>query len=1015
MRQLWAGIRDSHHTALQVSAGLALVCLLATLALAVRALSSASDLQSRLDRSYALSAAEQQLLPGLASGDAPRVESALAALLRQPEFAFRYLAVRDGSGSVLAADGLHESLNRRSDLPESWRRWLRATLYTAFGETGELTLREGSRTLGAVEYAIGSPNARLVRDEAVDRLRTTGFVGAVLALGFGVALVLLLRATLAQPTLPAARLRTPRGENGAKPKTAESASGSSTAAFEELAIAVIDVDAELRVLGLNRTAVALTGWSEADAVGQLVYTVFHARDDSGAPIQSPAERCLREAHEQPAQELRLRPRGGSGRDAMVEARAIRRNGGARMLFQDIGGRVASREALRAEARVAQGVIDQLLEAVLTTDPAGVVKTANARALRMFGYGAEEMLRMTVARLLPVPFMNTPGLKLTDYMPGGQTRLPKLAGWRKDATTFPAELTVEPMRALDEERLVVIIRDITEQLRSQSLAQRLGRLLDSASEEVYIFDAQSLYFIEVNKGARRNLGLKPDQLARMSLASIATDLEPAMLQSYLARLRGGEAEHVSYKTSHKRSDGSTYPVEVRLSFSRDEEPPVFMAIALDITEREAAEKRMRQLAHYDGLTNLPNRALLFDRLKQAMLVAQRTGRQLAVLFMDLDGFKPVNDAYGHEAGDLVLQAVADRLNGGLRAADTVARFGGDEFVVLAHGQRDTDDTMMLAAKVHDLFKPAFDVRGQKMHLSTSIGITLYPADPADAEGLLRHADAAMYQAKQKGQGCTHLHVLADPGAKPRAHRGDLAAEINAGLTTRQFQLQFWPVLGAGGLVAAAVADFYWMHPEYGRVESREALGAARRAGLNAAIEAWMLDECAAQHRQGQQQGLPALPVIVALSARQWRDPEFPERLLKLMDRASASMKMLIPLIDGSDWPEAASAVQMLWSSLFQRGLRLAVSQPPPDASMEGVGLVVMPHAGERALEGELARAQLRRFAKLELPLLVEGVATPAEWERLRSQGASHGTGPGLQAPLTPLEYSGWIAARGARPL
>ena len=102
MRQLWAGIRDSHHTALQVSAGLALVCLLATLALAVRALSSASDLQSRLDRSYALSAAEQQLLPGLASGDAPRVESALAALLRQPEFAFRYLAVRDGSGSVLA-------------------------------------------------------------------------------------------------------------------------------------------------------------------------------------------------------------------------------------------------------------------------------------------------------------------------------------------------------------------------------------------------------------------------------------------------------------------------------------------------------------------------------------------------------------------------------------------------------------------------------------------------------------------------------------------------------------------------------------------------------------------------------------------------------------------------------------------------------------------------------------------------------------------------------------------------
>jgi diguanylate cyclase (GGDEF)-like protein/PAS domain S-box-containing protein len=686
-----------------------------------------------------------------------------------------------------------------------------------------------------------------------------------------------------------------------------------------------------------------------------------------------------------------------------------------MIFQDIGSRVSGREMLKAEVRVAQGVVDHLLEGVFTTDTAGVIKTANARALRMFGYSAEEMQRMTVARLLPVPFMNTPGLKLTDYIPGGQARMPKLAGWRKDATTFPAELVVETMQAGSEERLVVIICDITERLRSQSLAQRLGRLLDAASEEVYIFDAQSLYFIEVNKGARRNLGLKSDQLARMSLASIATDLDSTLLQGYLARLRGGETEHVSYKTEHRRSDGSTYPVEVRLSFSRDEEPPVYMAIALDITERESAEKRMRQLAHYDALTNLPNRTLLFDRLKQAMLVARRTGRQLAVLFLDLDGFKPINDVHGHEAGDSVLQAVADRLNAGLRAADTVSRFGGDEFVVLAHGQRDTDDALALAAKVHEVFRPPFEVRGQKVVLTASIGITLFPADPSDAEGLLRHADAAMYQSKQQGPGCSHLHVLADPAAKPREPRGDLGREITAGLTTRQFQLQFWPVVGAGGLVTAALADFYWMHPEYGRVDSRETLNAARRAGLHAGIEAWLLEACAAQYRGGQQQGLPMVPVLFPLSARQWRDPEFPDRLSQLMERASTPLKLLVPLIDGSEWAEAASAIQMLWSPLLQHGLRLAVSQPAADATLDGVGLIVLPHADQILADGATGRSLVRRYAALDRPLLVEGVSGSAEWERLRGLGISHGVGAGLQGALTPLEYASWIAQHGTRPL
>lgn len=1028
MRALWEDMQASQNGALRLAAALAAFCVIAVVALSLRAVLSAGSLQRDIDRDFALDAAQQRLVIGLAGHDTARVEQALQAVLQQAEYGFRYLAVRDTDGSVLAAQGRYESLNRNTSLSPAFRRWLRATLYTAFGDTGLLTLRDGDRTVGSLEYAIGSTRARLVRDEAVDRLRTTGWVGATLALLFGGATLLLLRAALAGANTQVAtreRSKAPlvgSSKGRAAPSTpGDDASDPLPAAFDALKIGLLDIDADLRVRLINDTAAELTGWRPQDALGQLIYTVFHARDDAGAPIVSPAERCAREGTAQAGMELRLRPRSGNGRDAMVEARAVPLvgvNTGARMLFQDVSGRISQRDELRNQARVAEGVIDHLLEAVLTTDTTGVLKSANSRALRMFGYAAEEMQRMTVARLLPVPFMNTPGLKLTDYMPGGQSRMPKLAGWRKDATTFPAELVVEPMRAGGEDRLVVIIRDITEQMRSQSLAQRLGRLLDSASEEVYIFDAQSLYFIEVNKGARKNLGLKPDQLTRMSLASIATDLEPAMLQSYLARLRGGEAEHVTYKANHRRSDGSTYPVEVRLSFSRDEEPPVFMAIALDITEREAAEKRMRQLAHYDALTNLPNRTLLFDRLKQAMHVAARAERQLAVVFMDLDGFKPINDAHGHDAGDSVLQAVADRLNAGLRAADTVARFGGDEFVVLAHSIRDSEDAITLAGKIHELFKVPFDIRGEKVTLFTSIGIVLYPSDASDAEGLLRHADAAMYEAKQKGRGGTHVFVTPNAStepARPKPQRVDLAREIHAGLSNSQFHLQFLPVLGAPGEVVGAVADFYWQHPGIGRVDSRDTLQAARRAGLNAEIENWMLRECASQYRQAQQHGLPPLPVLLPLTGRQWRDPEFPERLRGIMDAVGAPLKLLMPLIDGVDWLDAADGVQMLWPQLLQHGLRIAVRNPAPEGAMDGIALVVLPLQGTTSTDEAQLLALMRRYQRVEQPVLLEGLNNAAQWDLLHKSGARYACGNSLQQALTPLEFAVWTGSREAKPL
>lgn len=1008
----------------QAAAVLSLLSVLAASLLSLQSLWSAQQLQVRINRAWALESAQRQLLPILETGTDAALETVLLGLLQGADLGFRYLAVLDADGQALIARGRYESINRSRWLPAQARSRLRLALYNSFGETGRISLDDGERRLGTLEYAIGANTAHVVRDEAVDRLYRLGFYGAVLALLFGGASLLLLRALWPQRAALSVRLTAaPTSGGAAQPSAPPLAvlTMPGEEAYDQMQIGMLLVDAEQRVRAINATASRLTGWSASDAIGQLVYTVFHVRDAQGEPQASPAERCLREHSGQPSQSLRLRPRGGSLSEQHVEASACPQplsdgGQGALMLFRDVSAAVAERRSQEQRAVLAEGIVDHLSESVLTTDLQGLIQSANARALRLFGYTEEEMLRMTVARLLPVPFMNTPGLKLTDYVAAGSGRMPKLAGWRKDATTFPAELLVEVMRGDGEERLVVVVRDISERLRSQGLAQRLGRLLDAASEEIYVFDAQSLYFIEVNKGARRNLGLKPEQLSRMSLSSIATDLDPAALQSYLSKLRGGDSDHVSYKTRHRRQDGSSYPVEVRLSFSREEEPPVFMAIALDITEREAAEKQMRQLAHFDSLTGLPNRTLLVDRLQQAMRVAARGERQLGLFFLSLDDFKAINERHGHAVGDQILRAVADRLGSGLRLADTVSRLGGDEFVVLAQGIRDPDEALQLAEKIQEQLRVPVEVRGQRFPLSASIGISLSPLDPADAEGLLRHADLAMIQAQRQGPGQVRLHPLdhAEPAGSEQLP--DLSRDIHAALETGEIQLRLLPVFTADESVAAAEADFCWQHPRHGDIGSEETLRAARRLGLNAVIESWLLREVLRLQSPNQPQALPSLPILLPLTARQWRDPEFAERLRELLEQFRVPPSQLIPLIEGEDWPDAVDSVQLLWSRLLRQGLRLAVRRPALDAVLEAVALVVLPPefaSGAGHDEGSLE--PIRRYASGGRPLLLEGLSANPSRLRLQQAGVRYFCGPALQAPLSAVEFMARFGGRPLKPL
>lgn len=949
------------------------------------------------------------------------LRQSLGELLAQPRRDYARFELRDPGGVVLLQLGRYDDLDL--PLPRPLREALRNAIYGLSSYPGRLVLRDSEGTwrgelhyrLLKSRYLTHDPGIRAMQAAA----RMQGLLGLLLLGGFAFLLYRQRPAPDWSRRLQSLAVPRPRGQRDPELEDRYAASVRQRVggAMDGLDYGLILVGRDSRIRYANETAAQLTGWQRGEVQGRLVYTVFHTVGEDGIPEVTPAEVCVRDGVDLPPQPRALRARGGEMRPIEVMSCMLRDHDGvvdgAAMLFRDMSAAMRQNDELRRQARLSQGVVDHLDEGLLTTDPAGVVRFANARAQRMFGYSRDEMAGVTVTKLMPVPFLNTPGVRIGDYIGARPAaHLPKVVGWRKDATTFPVELWVQPMSVDDSSGLVVIIRDITERLRGENLASRLGRLLDSAMEEIYIFDAQTLYFLEVNRGAQRNLGYELDQLTQMTPLQISEDLDAAMFQSYLARLRGGDTGHLSYRCFHRRADGSSYPVEVRLNFSREEEPPVFMAIVADISERQAAEERLHQLAHFDVLTGLPNRTVLKDRLDQALLSAARNARMVGVFFIDLDRFKPINDRHGHEVGDRVLRAAAERLKHGLRNADTVARLGGDEFVIVAQGLRTREDAGRLAQKILDSFHAPLLVDELSLPVTPSIGIALYPLVETDTEGLLRYADSAMYQAKQAGR--ARYHLFEADLAPERRRRLELQREVHTAIALNQFRARLQPVTAVqGGALAAALLRYDWQHSRNGLIGEDEAALAAQQAGVRADLELWcvyraceMLAEAARRER-----AMP--PLLVEISAFQLRTADFGLYTADLLDRFRiAPAQLLLVLKSPADEPLVLHDAVL---SLMRRGLRFALhvegnAVELPDGA-PAMGLLVAGASLPGLAQGPLTE----RARELGMNLLLRDLDAPAQRAALSGLGASHLCGDALQPAQELDEFLQHIQPQLLKPI
>ncbi|MFT4939668.1 MAG: diguanylate cyclase (GGDEF)-like protein/PAS domain S-box-containing protein [Paraglaciecola sp.] len=428
-------------------------------------------------------------------------------------------------------------------------------------------------------------------------------------------------------------------------------------------------------------------------------------------------------------------------------------------------------------------------------------------------------------------------------------------------------------------LVGVIHDITERKHIEEKLKRAASVLSHAHEGIIITDATAT-IIEVNDSFSRINGYTAEEVLGKNPRILQSGLQSAefyaeMWSTIIAKgvWRG--------EIWNRRKNGEIYPEMLTISAVKNAEGLVlhYISLGTDITPMKAYQGQLERIAHFDALTHLPNRVLLADRLSQAMVQCHRRNQSLAVAFMDLDGFKAVNDNHGHNVGDELLIAVSKRMKDALREGDTLARIGGDEFVAVMVGLEKFEDSEHVLRRLLKAAADPVTVGDVVMHVSASIGVTLYPLDGVDADQLMRHADQAMYVAKQAGKNRFHLFDTAEDDAFKTQRKS--ISNINSALDRGEFVLHYQPKVNMRtGDVIGVEALIRWQHPVSGLVPPLEFLPVVEGHVVSLKLGEWVIDAALRQIIQWRNMGIN-LPVSVNISAYQLQQNNFTTRLATLL--------------------------------------------------------------------------------------------------------------------------------------
>ncbi len=477
--------------------------------------------------------------------------------------------------------------------------------------------------------------------------------------------------------------------------------------------------------------------------------------------------------------------------------------------------------------------------------------------------------------------------------------------------------------------------------------------------------------------------------------------------------------------NKRKNGEIFPEWLNITLIRDSQGNITQYVGLfsDITEHKRNEERLRHQAYHDALTDLPNRLLLNENLELAINQAERAGHQVAVLMMDLDNFKYVNDTYGHDFGDQVLIAVADRVRSVVRKGDTLARLGGDEFTLLLPQVKDANEAVVVIEKLMGGFSLPFAVENNELAVTASIGISCYPQDGGTPEDLLKNADGALYKAKEEG-GNTYVFFAPEMTERAKARMGvetDLRRAVEA--AAGEIEVFFQPKLQLGDeAVVGMEALARWNHPTRGLLLPKDFIAIAEDTGLILGVGKKVLEEACRRTAQWNQNRSGELRLAVNLSAYQFRDTELFETITGVLERTGLDPRFLeIELAESLVMRNVQASIEML-VMLKRLGVSIAVDnfgtgysslsylkRLPVDALKIDQSFVrdvaTDPHSAE------LVRTIIGMAHNFKLEVVAEGVETAEQLEFLRRNGCDLVQGFLIARPMAAAEFEAFLAGRG----
>ncbi|MHB8534470.1 MAG: putative bifunctional diguanylate cyclase/phosphodiesterase [Sulfuricaulis sp.] len=537
---------------------------------------------------------------------------------------------------------------------------------------------------------------------------------------------------------------------------------------------------------------------------------------------------------------------------------------------------------------------------------------------------------------------------------------------------------------------------------------LGAILNHIADGMIVVDPQGI-IRAINPVAARMFGYPESEALGKNANALLTDLSAG----------GSGAVGLGTRESvGLRKSGATFQVDLSVCATDSRDGPVFVLIARDITERKQAEQRLIYLAQYDALTGLPTRALFHDRASHALARAHREEKLVAIMYLDLDRFKSVNDGMGHHTGDELLKAVAKRITSCLRDVDTVSRLGGDEFAVILENIPHIDNATIVAEKILDVMQEPFHLDGQAVHITISIGVTIYPMDDKDLTSLLKDADQAMYRAKEAGR--NNYQLFGADMAENAAAVKLMEAQIEHAFERDELLLHYQPrVELVNGIITGVEALLRWRHPEMGLISAGEFMPLLERSKLVYSVDEWVLRTACLQNYQWQRIGLPPLRVTVNISPYRFRRRGFVELVEKILQETGLSPDYLeLDIPPESLVGTGQENYRAILKQLGALGVHIALADNGAGNtfldSLHKLPLYVMKidrtfvrDAAQDTDHAAIVQAVVALARAMKLKVVAEGVETAEQLDALRRYGCDMMQGYLFSKPVSTEEITGML--------